>query len=77
MKPRLPQAAVLHRETYAADHQVHVGAYDSALGAFQAGQGLKPVGWTPSVLTKIASAAALNGRHRLGEALSRLGFPLR
>jgi len=78
VKPRLPQAAVLHHEQYRMEPQVKAAAqYDDTAKAFQRGQGLEPVGWIASVLARSRSAASLNGRDRLREALETLGFPLR
>ncbi len=77
VKPRLPQSAVLHSETYDRDQLGRVNGYDETLRAFQNGQGLKAAGWTPSVMAKVANGEVLNGRDRLSAALKRLGFPLR
>jgi nitroreductase len=77
VKPRLPQAAVLHRETYALDQRETWDAYDETSRAFQRSQGLDPVGWISQLLTRGRSAASLNGRERLGDALRKLGFGLK
>lgn len=78
IKPRLPQSAVLHHETYSSDAQVEgIDRYDATARAFQQSQGLPPVGWIAQILQRGASAAALHGRDRLGTALKALGFGLR
>lgn len=79
VKPRLPQASVLHHERYQApvDLPSEVGQYDTVLGAFQASQGQAVVGWTEAVLDRLRDAGSLNGRDRLAEALHAAGFELR
>lgn len=77
IKPRLPQGAVLHRETYASVQHGQLEAYDAVLAEFQDRQGMPPTGWTKTVASRVASARALSGRDRLREALNGLGFPLR
>ncbi|MCP2275511.1 NADPH-dependent oxidoreductase [Nocardia amikacinitolerans] len=77
VKPRLPQAAVLHQETYElADQREHVARYEERIAEFYAEQGLTH-SWTERVLDRLASARSLNGRDRLREALAGHGFPLR
>ncbi|CAN5248895.1 NADPH-dependent oxidoreductase [soil metagenome] len=78
VKPRLPQAAVLHRETYdQAIQDEPVRAYDETLSAFQTSQGLPPAGWSAAIVNRVSNAKVLNGRERLRQALEGLGFPLR
>jgi nitroreductase len=78
VKPRLPQAAVLHQEVYASQPQrAAVFSYDETSRAFQRSQGQEPVGWISQILARSRSAEALNGRERLREALGALGFKLR
>lgn len=77
IKPRPAQAAVLHRDRYIGHHEANALAqYDVAIETFQREQGLPVIGWAASVLSRFANAAALNGRHRLRDALGKLGFPL-
>ncbi|KAF0845525.1 NADPH-dependent oxidoreductase [Nocardia caishijiensis] len=77
VKPRLPQAAVLHQETYDLPGQREpVAAYEQRIGAVYGDQGL-PFSWTERVLARLGSEAALNGRHRLRESLTTMGFRLR
>jgi nitroreductase len=78
VKPRLPQSAVLHRETYDTTRQLPaIAEYDPRMAAFQAEQGMTPEIWTQKVLNRVRDAAALNGRDRMRAALGALGFELR
>ncbi|CCD87889.1 putative nitroreductase family protein; putative Oxygen-insensitive NADPH nitroreductase (NfsA-like) [Bradyrhizobium sp. ORS 285] len=78
VKPRLRQSVVLHRERYAPTDEIHgIAAYDETLRAFQTSQGVAPVGWRDTVLNRLGSAKALNGRDKLAEALRALGFGLK
>ncbi|PBC39314.1 NADPH-dependent oxidoreductase [Rhodococcus sp. ACS1] len=77
IKPRLPQAAVLHHETYALESQRgQVDVYEERIGAFYAEQEMSHT-WTERVLARLASADSLSGLHPLRESLRILGFPLR
>ncbi|MBH0776480.1 NADPH-dependent oxidoreductase [Nocardia bovistercoris] len=77
VKPRLPQAAVLHHETYDLEAQRdHVTAYETRIAEFYAEQDLAH-SWRERVLARLASAASLNGRDRLRESLLGRGFGLR
>jgi len=77
VKPRLPQQAVLHHEQYDAElADAHLAAYDERLGAYNARWGLDGA-WTDRVLTRLAGPESMAGRHRLREALERLGLPVR
>ena len=81
IKPRLPQTVVLHRDRYgfAVPEHAHVEGYDQLMQRFYTAQQL-PVpegGWSWHSARRFATAAALNGRHLLRDALGRLGFQLR
>lgn len=79
IKPRLPQAAVLHRERYdpAANH-APVDDYVARMDAFYGAQQMKTHGdWAAHSLHRVRGPEALNGRHRLAEALRSRGFPAR
>lgn len=77
VKPRLPQQAVLHHEQYDSEiADAHLAAYDERLGAYNARYGLDGA-WTDRVLTRLAGPESMAGRHRLREALERLGLPVR
>lgn len=78
VKPRLPQSAVLHRETYdLAVQDAAVRSYDHTLAAFQAAQGLPAAGWSAAIVNRVSNVKVLNGRERLRQALHGLGFALR
>ncbi|GAA2568480.1 NADPH-dependent oxidoreductase [Winogradskya consettensis] len=77
VKPRLPQAAVLHHEQFdAAAADAHIEAYDKRLSAYNERFGLRGA-WSDRVLTRLAGPASMAGRHRLREILERLGLPSR
>ncbi|GIF16023.1 NADPH-dependent oxidoreductase [Actinoplanes teichomyceticus] len=77
VKPRLPQAAVLHREVYdAAAADAHIPAYDRRLAAYHRRYGLGG-DWSQRVLTRLRGPESMAGRHRLREILDRLGLPSR
>ncbi|MDQ7905126.1 nitroreductase family protein [Phytohabitans sp. ZYX-F-186] len=77
VKPRLPQAAVLHREWYDADAaDAHIAAYDERLSAYNSRYGL-PGNWSDRVLARLRGPASMAGRHRLRQTLARLGLPSR
>ncbi|WP_052213709.1 NADPH-dependent oxidoreductase [Belnapia sp. F-4-1] len=78
VKPRLPQATVLHRERYATEGEAARRAgYDALLGEFSARNGMGPEGWTRRVIGRLATLRAMAGRDRLVAALRGIGFPLR
>jgi nitroreductase len=75
VKPRLPQRAVLHEETYdAADHGV--GEYDRTLTAYNLAHGLDGA-WTERVLARLAGPQSMAGRDTIRDSLEKLGFPSR
>ena len=78
VKPRLPQQAVLHHEQYSLAPQPQaVAGYDRVMSEFYAEQGMAQSDWSSTVMARVRSARALNGRDRMTEALRNLGFPLR
>jgi nitroreductase len=79
VKPRLPQAVVLHRETYrhGAASPDAVAGYDEAMRTFQAVQRMDGDVWSRKVVERVQTPASLTGRHRMREALGKLGFQLR
>ena len=78
VKPRLPQAAVLHRETYnLAGQDAAITEYNEVMQQFYESQQMNVAGdWVEHSLKRVATAQALSGRDRLREQLHRLGFPL-
>lgn len=78
VKPRLPQGAVLHHETYSTAADVEaVAEYDERLGAFYQREGMKASGWSEQVVNRLRSVSNLHGREELAEELKRMGFGLR
>ncbi|MFA5488778.1 MAG: NADPH-dependent oxidoreductase [Candidimonas sp.] len=77
IKPRLPQAVVLHHERYDAGRDADaVRAYDEKMVAFQREQGRDDRPWSRASAERVGGPDALMGRDRLREALNNLGFPL-
>lgn len=77
IKPRLPQAAVLHQETFDAEvADSHISGYDTRLSAYNVRYG-QPGNWSDRVLNRLAGPESLHGRHRLRDALEGLGLPSR
>ncbi|MBD2534237.1 NADPH-dependent oxidoreductase [Nostoc flagelliforme FACHB-838] len=79
VKPRLPQAAVLHRETYQLEKQdEEIALYNQIMKAFYNSQQMNVAGdWSEHSAKRVAFAESLSGRDRLQEALKNLGFKLR
>ena len=78
VKPRLPQAAVLHRERYDAGPEAAlVAAYDRTTTAFSERNEMARTTWTDRVFGRMTKIAHLAGRDRLRQALNALGFELR
>jgi nitroreductase len=77
VKPRLPQAAVLHRERYdAGAEQAAIERYEPAMQAFQASQRMTVTAWSRQTAARVRDAAGLTGRHTLRATLRRMGFGL-
>jgi nitroreductase len=81
VKPRLPQAVVVHRDAYGRSDERHsaIDGYDRRMQRFYTEQRM-PVpegGWSIHSAKRVASTAALRGRDVLRQALGRLGFELR
>jgi nitroreductase len=78
IKPRLAQAAVLHRERYSLDAQRDaIHHYNAALRAFQDEQGLPALDWSRQAIERVKGPETLRGRDRLRAALGGFGFALR
>jgi nitroreductase len=78
VKPRLPQAAVLHREQYdLAAQDASIRQYDRVMADFYASQGLPQSEWSQHSVRRVLTPTALHGREDLVNALKRLGFDLR
>lgn len=79
IKPRLPQSAVLHRETYGLEGQDRaIGQYDRVIVDFYTQQRMPTAGnWSDHSARRVANWSADSaGRKRLRAALEHLGFPL-
>lgn len=75
VKPRLPQAAVLHREQYdAARADAAVPEYDAALAAYDERWG-REGRWSERVLTRLRGPDSMAGRHVLRAVLEERGLP--
>ncbi|MEU5871748.1 NADPH-dependent oxidoreductase [Glycomyces sp. NPDC047369] len=76
VKPRLPQAAVLHLEQYGDGSDAHLDVYDERLAAYNARYGLKG-NWTDRVLARLRGPESMGGRHKLRAVLESFGLPSR
>jgi nitroreductase len=78
VKPRLPQAAVLHHDTYDASQEPALrAAHDAHMAAFSARNGMAADTWTSRVIGRMSKIAAMSGRDTLVATLHAMGFPLR
>ena len=79
IKPRLPQRAVLHQETYdLAGQDSAVADYNEVMATFYREQGMAgESSWARRSAQRVAGPHALSGRDTLRDTLARLGFPLR
>lgn len=80
IRPRLPQAVVLHRERYCSDQAAEtqvLADYDQVVASHEHSQGRPAQSWTQRHPARYANAEYLDGRIRLKEILGRLGFPLK
>lgn len=78
VKPRLPQEAVLSRETYRqGDSKAAIAAYDVRLRSFQREQGMTERDWSEQASQRVGGAPSLGGRDALSGILQALGFGLR
>jgi nitroreductase len=78
VKPRLPQATVLHPERYdASNADVERRIYDHEMSRFSARHELQAATWTQRVLNRLGPIKSMNGRERMRAALKSLGFEIR
>ena len=77
VKPRLPQAAVLHRNRYDDADKAARASYDKVLTVSSANSERVSDAWAERVVSRLGTVSALAGRHKLRAALKRLGLPLR
>lgn len=79
IKPRLPQAAVLHREVYQPEQvPPAVEHYNATMAAFYAAQRMNVEGdWVDHSAKRVAGPQSLSGRDVLRDVLHQLGFQLK
>jgi nitroreductase len=78
VKPRLPQAMIVHHDRYdAANTDAHRAAHDAEMMRFSARQELQAGTWTQRVLNRLGPIKSMNGRERLRTALNAMGFGIR
>ena len=78
VKPRLPQDAILYRETYGNPNESALRkAYDAKMAAFSKRNDMTQDTWTSRVIGRMSKVAALGGRDRLVAMLHGMGFPLK
>ncbi len=78
VKPRLPQAAVLHRDSYSwPQQQPAIATYDQTLKAYFDGQGMQTGGWTKSVMSRLRGIEQLTGREGLKASFRKFGFKMK
>ncbi|MBS0518605.1 MAG: NADPH-dependent oxidoreductase [Proteobacteria bacterium] len=78
VKPRLPQASVLHFERYdAANERAERRAYDAEMEKFSQRHELQAGTWTQRVLNRLGPIRSMNGREKLRMVLASLGFEIR
>jgi nitroreductase len=78
IKPRLPQSAVLHRETYKlAEQNQAIAQYNQVMKEFYTSQQMNvPGDWSEHSSKRVAAPESLSGRSKLQEILKKLGFKL-
>jgi nitroreductase len=78
VKPRLPQSAILHHDTYdAATESADRAAYDARIAAFSRRHEMTQDTWTKRVVGRMGKISAMSGRDKLVSILHSMGFPLR
>jgi ribosomal protein L14 len=78
VKPRLPQAAVLHRERYDYTREAGlIASYDRTMTVFSKRNETARTTWIDRVFRRMTKIAHLAGRDRMRRALNALGFELR
>lgn len=78
VKPRLPQEAILYRNTYGNPaEQALRAAYDRKMAEFSRRNEMSQDTWTKRVVGRMGKIAAMSGRDKLVGVLNAMGFPLR
>lgn len=76
VKPRIPQDAFLHWDTYDADRAVALGDYDDTLAQYFARYG-KPSKWSQQLVSRVGPPAVESTkRHFLRRVFEKAGFRL-
>ncbi len=78
VKPRLPQSAIVHHDTYdVTGESADRAAYDARMAAFSQRHEMTQDTWTKRVIGRMGKIAAMSGRDKLVSILNGMGFPLR
>jgi hypothetical protein len=78
VKPRLPQATVLHVERYDSTHEAaERQAYDTEMAKFSQRNEMQAATWTQRVLGRLGPIKSMGGREKMRAALEKLGFEIR
>lgn len=78
VKPRLPQQAILYRETYGCpDEPALRAAYDRKMAEFSQRNEMSQDTWTKRVIGRMGKISAMSGRDKLFSILNAMGFLLR
>jgi len=78
VKPRLPQASVVHHERYDTAGEVEErAAYNAELDKFSRRHEMQATTWTQRVLNRLGPIKSMNGREKMRAALQSLGFEIR
>lgn len=78
VKPRLPQSAILFRDTYdPGGESAARAAYDARMAAFSRRHEMTQDTWTKRVIGRMGKITAMSGRDKLVSVLNGMGFPLR
>jgi nitroreductase len=79
VKPRLPQAEIVHPEIYRSEDRSHwIERYNTTMADFYLSQHMNVQGdWARHSARRVATAQSLTGRHILREFLNERGFGLK
>lgn len=78
VKPRMPQAMMLHHERYdTAVAEKLRPVHDAEMMRFSARQEMVAGTWTQRVLNRLGPIKSMNGRERMWAALKHLGFTIK
>jgi nitroreductase len=77
VKCRLPQSAILFRDSYdATGESAARSAYDARIAAFSERHEMTHDTWTKRVIGRMGKISAMSGRDKLVSILNAMGFPL-